>query len=286
MRTSFATPVCRRPGFTLIELLVVIAIIGVLASLTISGVMTLREAQIKTFTETSVQKLASALDQQWKAALDQIRDDMDKNLPLWATQMAGGEPRRAQAIYLKARLKQEFPVTFDVAQNPVPGALTYKPAYKHAIGGTTSAGNQEWESAALLYLTLTQARRGMAAFSPDELDPSAIKTEGKFKIFVDSWGKPLRYYIFPIDNAELVGADPQDPQNTFQLGWSSGRPLFEKTVHKLPASGSRQLIPVIASAGRDGLWGLDQHYMTVLNADEANDNIYSYRLRQFGARGD
>src|SRR5207244_2852827 len=65
----------RRAGFTLIELLIVISIIFILASLTLAAVFNLRESQMKNFTEATVQKLASALDQQWKAAIDQIREE-------------------------------------------------------------------------------------------------------------------------------------------------------------------------------------------------------------------
>src|SRR4051794_9001177 len=87
----------RRMGMTLIEILIVMTIIGVMASLSIGAVVKLRESQMKSFTEMTVQKLASALDGQWKAALDTIKDEP---VPVWATQMANGEPRRAKVIYI------------------------------------------------------------------------------------------------------------------------------------------------------------------------------------------
>ena len=54
---------------------------------------------------------------------------------------------------------------------------------------------------------------------------------------------------------------------------------------------ARVMIPVIASTGKDGLFGLDDTpftspYMRITNYDQQQDNIYSYRLRRFGARGD
>jgi prepilin-type N-terminal cleavage/methylation domain-containing protein len=328
----------RRTGMTLIELLVVMTIIAVLASLSIGAIFSLRESQMKSFTETTVQKLASALDQQWKAALDQIREEISPPPPppqvgtqpsqayltwTWALQTANGEPRRARAIYTKARLKQEFPVTFYQAKYPYansqgqivisPAALPAKPAYKQALAGITTLPvpvaptafptppvpvPADYESSALLFLALSQGRRGMAAFSPDEIDPAAIQQQGNFKVFVDTWGKALRYYAFPYFNDELngspyvsspgspLGKDPQDTEGTLN-GYSSAAFL---AIHPLNLRVPRHLIPVVASAGRDGDWGDTDAmngplYMLLTNAG-ANDNIYSYRLRQFGARGD
>src|SRR5712672_3192719 len=113
MRRMHPTPA--RAGMTLLELLVVMMIIATLASLILSAVFTVRESQMKSFTETLVHKLASALDQQWKPAVDQIREEP---VPNWALTMGNGDPRIAKVIYLKARLKQEFPVSFYQAMYP------------------------------------------------------------------------------------------------------------------------------------------------------------------------
>ena len=53
-------PATARSGMTLMELLVVMMIIATLASLVLSAVFTVRESQMKSFTESLVQKLASA----------------------------------------------------------------------------------------------------------------------------------------------------------------------------------------------------------------------------------
>ena len=50
-------------------------IIAVLASISIGAVFSLRESQLKNATETTVQKLASALDQQIKAVMDQVFEE-------------------------------------------------------------------------------------------------------------------------------------------------------------------------------------------------------------------
>src|SRR5947207_978928 len=70
------------------------------------------------------------------------------------------------------------------------------------------------DAAALLYLALTQGRRGQAGFNPAEhVAPSAIQTRTianstntasiQVKIFVDSWGNPVRHWTFPYGNVEL-----------------------------------------------------------------------------------
>jgi len=51
----------------------------------------------------------------------------------------------------------------------------------------------------------------------------------------------------------------------------------------------RKMIPIIVSAGPDGLLGgsaAGQDANMALPGPESFDNIYSFRLRQTGARGD
>lgn len=346
----------KRAGVTLIELLVVMAIIGVLASLTVGAVFTVRESQVKSATETTIQKLQSSLDQQYKAALEQIAEE---TVPLWAMQRAvttaapAGDARLARVIYTKARLAQEFPVTFAMALNPggtfIPATvLPPKPTYAKNCTGVTLPANADWDSSALLYLALSQGRRGQSATSnvDDAIEPSAIQTRTattgqQFQILVDSYGTPLRFYLYPTGNDELNtglyvkneppykspfepvlksspanGRDPVDPEGTlYNANWNNTlRNQFIASIHGLnsvvvntanypdylasPPAGytaadnaflfpkARYLLPVIASAGRDGRWGIDIGTMRVNTADQANDNIYSYRLRRSGARGD
>lgn len=321
----------RRAGFTLIELLVVMAVIATLVALTVGAVFKLRDAQVKNFTEVTIEKLASALDQQWKAAIDQIREE---TVPQSFLTLAGNDARRAKSLYMKARLKQEFPVSFYEAVYPAAnytpgqnGAYQIPPAnvlkdlppkgtYVRAIGTNVPAMGapiplpQDWESSAMLFLALSQGRRGQVGFNPDEhVEPSAIQTRvangQTFKIFVDAWGNPLRFYAFPFNNAELndpannyvsrfgqnmQSPDPLDPDRTLANYVPPLATPFQNMVH--PTTGKlRMLIPVIGSAGRDGLWGdtspaTDYFLMPAAPTADADDNIYSYRLRRSGQKGD
>ena len=325
MRRMKSTPA--RAGVTLVELLVVMLIIATLASLVLSAVITVRDAQMKNFTESLVNKLASALEQQWNAAVDQIREEP---VPNWALSMGNGDPRIAKVIYLKARLKQEFPVSFYQAIYPnanfgpqagtpvtymtsggaadLPPKATYQKALAPLIGsalipamGTAVPTPQDFESSALLYLSLSQARRGQAGFNPDEnIEATAIQTRTvggvTFKIFVDSWGNPIRFWACPYGNGELNAApylqntfsqnqqspDVQDPDQALVRFTSVA---FAKMVHPLGTS-LHNLIPVVGSIGRDGLSGVDPFDMTSDGTAGSNDNIYSYRLRRYGQRGD
>ncbi len=358
------TTTARRAGMTLIELLVVMAIIGVLASLTIGAVFTVRESQMKSFTETTLQKLQSALDQQYKAVLEQVAEE---SVPVWAMAMArtpaapAGDARLARVIYTKARLNQEFPATFAVALNPG-GAIApisvFPAKATYAKNCTGVAPDPTWESSALLYLALSQGRRGQAASSnlDDAIEPSALQTRAattgqQFQVLIDSYGNPLRFYLYPTGNDELnsaiyvkneptysapiirsspgSGRDPVDPEGTlYNANWPVVlRNQYTSTFHALNPTAintanypdyqpspptpftaadnpflfpkARYLIPVIASAGRDGKWGIVPRTMArnpngPPPATEppdgwgyySDDNIYSYRLRRSGARGD
>jgi prepilin-type N-terminal cleavage/methylation domain-containing protein len=327
-------PTPARAGMTLIELLVVMLIIATLASLIFSAVFTVRDAKMKNFTESLVNKLASATEQQWNAATDQIREEP---VPNWALSMANGDPRIAKVLYLKARLKQEFPASFYQAVYPnanfgpnagtpvnymtaggsadLPPKATYLKALTPLIGtplipavGSGVPVPQDFESSAMLYMALSQGRRGQTGFNPDDnVEATAIQTRTvggvTFKIFVDSWGNPIRFWNCPYRNDELnlppyvqnVNAtstvstlqnqqspDPQDPDQALAAFQSTA---FTKMVH--PVGGPlRMLIPVIGSIGRDGQIGVDPFDMNPDGTAGSNDNIYSYRLRQFGRRGD
>src|SRR5262249_55954395 len=213
-RPNHASPP-RRAGFTLIELLVVISIITVLLALSVGAYFRARVIQEEATTTTTVQNLQSALDQQWKAVLDKARADFKDNANVnntFTNNVAGGDNRRALVIWTKVQLRYEFPQNFYEAArwinpptNTIPGwptsiGLQPKSVYEQALNGVTpvclqppnpantadpnpAAGNPltdddyHLQAAAMLYLALTQARGGMAAFNPtDHLGPTAVAT--------------------------------------------------------------------------------------------------------------
>src|SRR5262249_41665762 len=112
----------RRAGFTLVEVLVVLAILSILFTLAASATMQVVSSQRKNNTELTVSKVATALHQQWMAVIDQAKKEQIPE-PFYSTTLlpvAGNDDQRARVIWIKLRLKQEFPMTFAEAVNPVP----------------------------------------------------------------------------------------------------------------------------------------------------------------------
>lgn len=223
-----------RRAFTLVELLIVISIIALLAAVTAGAAYRLKQSQDKSFTETTLAKLASALDAHWKVTIDAARREYDalpvpirQNLIALADNQGANMPQphprrddRARLIYVKLRLKQEFPVAFAMAKSPdptagylpptkvpgVPGQWTGKPAYVKAVS-SGSIPSVDKQSSALLVMALEQARAGVTATPVDQLVGSQfLRTENGFRYLVDAWGEPLQFYAFPAYPVTIDGS--------------------------------------------------------------------------------
>jgi prepilin-type N-terminal cleavage/methylation domain-containing protein len=288
-RPNDVKPFARRAGFTLVELLTVIAIIAVLVSLVASATFQVIGVQQQRTTETTIKKVADALDQQWQAVVDQARKETV--LKLNVSSFAGDDERRKKVVWVKLRLMQEFPMNFSEAKvPPVYGTQSLfdpRPSYFDALGGDVYAPpgpnvDPDFQASACLYLALKQNRRGMnfdidSALSAAEVGtasfPFTARSDGTTKVFtfntiVDAWGNPLVFYRWPTDNTELTPSsgwtgtpflrDPQDPEGTLSTlsgpTWPAG--TFVTLCHKLlgpagspPHPQSYYLVPVVASVG-------------------------------------
>lgn len=290
----------RRAGFTLIELLVVISIIAILAALTASAVFRVSGGQGVRRTESNIAKIAAALDQQWQAVLDQTRKEtevLQPNISLF--QNAGNDRERALVVWTKVRLKMEFPQTFAEARSAIrltdgSGALIkayFRQEYVNYLAGAGS-GTPEQEAAVCLYMALTLGRGGQAGFDAEQALQGAVSTISvggrNFKVFVDSWGTPITFVRWPRGSADLNASpyvsnsarpDPQDPSGKLNNFFNAN---LEALTH--PFNPPRNLVPVIISAGKDKQYGIDA-VLTPTNASQESDNLYSYRLRKDGGRG-
>jgi prepilin-type N-terminal cleavage/methylation domain-containing protein len=275
-----------RCGFTLVELMVVIAIIGVVVTLAASATVQVITRQRAALTEATIQKVNDALKAHVRNIIDQANTEpIPDNILQGLIAMAGGaaDPdaaRRARIIWIKLRLKQEFPMNFMEALNPTPKSirpsyvsLPPTPAFAQALQASDAKDPpQNFEASVCLLLALSRASKGAVSFDEDRL-ASTEKGEAPgmrgLKMILDGWGRPLTFYRWPIPT-ELTGSnpnktsrfgDPLDPDGLLMSpGWNNtqayqkqqGVWAFEKLLHPVHVGSqpvSYYTVPVIASAG-------------------------------------
>jgi prepilin-type N-terminal cleavage/methylation domain-containing protein len=310
----------RRAAFTLVELLVVIAIIAVLISLSAAAVLRVLGVQQSSNTKTVLTTLESRLQKQWSAASERFRKEpLPPKDPVLAgvynnvvlPNLAGGDPQRARVIWVKLRLKQEFPETINEALNPAPmppldqypNGLTagYGFTVNNTYPNNGAPAPQPWESSAMLLAALTRGEGGNQLTPADlgvstnikEFGPTFNPQLPTISALVDGWGKPLAFCRWPAGSPQLNpgGAQPGnkndagDPTGLLTSpSWlnSQGATTFQQVCHPLPkaaANGEPQsyrLVPLVVSPGQDGNLALDPFTFAVTppNNPAANDNLY------------
>jgi hypothetical protein len=225
-----------------------LTIIAIVVSLSAAAAIQIIASQRGSNTQHTIEALKKVFDSQWRAVVDRAKNEPP---PASVLAIAGGDPRRARVIWVKLRLKQEFPMNFSEAlypwagphalyvspNNSVPPPLTpadlpaiktyaaalrgagvYVPAAQEAASATqtypASIDPRTWpdESGVLLLLALQQDR-GAGSLTADDLSTTAIADAGVggLKMIVDAWGKPLSLYRWPTPTPVLY--DAQDPNN-------------------------------------------------------------------------
>ena len=289
-----------RRAFTLVELMMVITIIIVLVGLSTWGVFATVAAQQKRNTEATMGTVKKLLDARWNAVIT----DAKKETPsAEVILLAGGdtEMARARVIWVKVRLIEAFPMTYDEV-NTALAVTTYIPLdrrkshfkkYQAALKGKTGGG--KGESAACLLLALTTLGSDSTPVE-DQLANSIADTDGDgVKELVDGWREPFRFFRFATgDNVKQANPnasggpffDPVDGDGKLLTrGWYGNalrltyETQFKHTISPDNGSSAFYVIPVIASAGKDRDWGVAPTDVNPTGPGAA-DNIFSFTLRE------
>jgi prepilin-type N-terminal cleavage/methylation domain-containing protein len=290
----------QRRGFTLIEMLVVIAIIAVLASLaSVAAFMMIGRRQASN-TQATIRVVNKMMQNRWSAVAASAKKESPSPAAL---SMAGGNPQRAQVIWIKLRLMEAFPMSYTEISNPwvysndsngnayIPTSSQRRYIIKYQsllASGNLAANNAATQSSACLLMALKTHGADGGVSVQDQLNYAVADSDNDgIPEFIDSWSNPLVFVRFgtaanvQAANPAVSGSrafkhsDPFDPEgallssNWYMPAGNSLRAAFENNIHVIARDtvpNASFTIPVIASAGPDGI---------INNADD----IYSFNLK-------
>jgi hypothetical protein len=195
-------------------MLVAIGIIVILSALTLGVIASVIAAQTSKTAEQGLDKVASLLEQQWKAVIDQSRDEYrQKQVHPNLMAAANNNADTAQTVWTQLRLRQEFPASFAEATHPVvsgPVSLQPKQYYVRALAGLPATTNPStWQSSVCLVLALSQSRRGVQGRLEEAVGESTIQYVNGVQVLVDPWGTPIGFRRVNNDlDAEVYSAGP------------------------------------------------------------------------------
>ena len=298
--TRNATP---RDGFTLVELLIVITIIGILASITLGALSSARQTARVAKTKSTITKLDLLVQQHYDSYRTRRVTIYDLATGLRLNPNRLQNPKVAAWLRLRAirdTMRMEMPERWeDFVQDPaaaVPVLDSTIPCA--ALGGVyavkvPSLANRyfrkfvsnppggDYSSGECLYLWLTSAiPDAREKFSESEIGDA--DGDG-WPEFHDGWGNPIKFLrwapafvdsdiqsvVLPIDDgaarktASEADHDPFDP-------WKLDIDV-DPSDASMPPRGGWRLIPLIYSAGPDGIYGIN-----FLNGYTYEGNPYVY----------
>lgn len=269
-RTVSARESKRSPrfAFTLVELLVVMVVIGILAGVVLGALNAARETARVAKTKATIVKLDKIISEKYESYLT-------RRLPI-TTQ--GATPVRAAAVRLLALrdlMRLEMPERFrDITQAPItgttlqsnwPNAALYgflstnytpitRPSLSQAYLRRYNAATKKtptYESAECLYMIVTVGDpEARSQFSDSEIGDADGDDLPEFH---DAWGNPIQFLRWApsFTDSAIQSNDPENDHDPFDAN------RLELSITAMPPRGAR-LVPLIYSAGPDGIYGIDQ----------------------------
>jgi prepilin-type N-terminal cleavage/methylation domain-containing protein len=218
----------KREGFTLIELMVVVGILAILVALSAAAIMRVQNAQQNRSSQDVVEKVQTALNNQYKAIIDQARNDIGNGRALTQDAQAmvnyaeanGGDADTALALLTYARIRWNFPQTFAEVQPFTVAGFKYAPKSNFAaFAGAAGPANVQdaWkQSALLLYAATADTGAGGSVFASEatNMAKKSFTVDGvTATAYMDAWQNPIGFCRFGT-NAELQNTTPSKQMPT------------------------------------------------------------------------
>lgn len=252
-----------RTAFTLMELLVVIGIIAVLFVMGAGVYFATIPVTYATSTKNSMTAIYKDLERHRKAVIDDARKEP---IPQTVIALANYDMNRARVIWIKLRLKQQFPTTYAAALNPAPGLIGPEPGY---VGIVTrpNAIDPTTESSACLLMALNYKNRRGVNTPADYFRTADTDGDGMLEL-VDAWGHSIAFFLWPTppttdaNYPKVVSLAPktssfndvEDPNGTLNApSWlnSSNGTLFQSICHPVIQPSGQYMTPFLVSPGKN-----------------------------------
>ncbi|MAT15705.1 MAG: hypothetical protein CMJ46_10615 [Planctomyces sp.] len=295
-------------GFTLVEIMVVITVIAILMGIFVFVIGNVLNSGRETQTRGTLKKIDQLIDDRMRALrIATERDRFAGRLDSISNQWTSGPSYKTDllTVCLRKHLLGKYfgmdllldPPGSEVSSQAAVEAYSSELLYELLMKGTINGANPVPE------FSITAAE---IDFSSGEIGD----TDGDGKLeFVDGWGNPLRFYLWPtflsqIDFANtdrsnlflrlynpaaaekpenIIGLDPDDPKGVLTKAAAGGylsdlnsESIFEFEFNQAtpsPHHFDRYHAPIVISAGPDGTLGVKEFNQSILAEPIADINI-------------